>query len=222
MQNFLDASGLNRYTQALKRGDFTVGDASTAFYASHASATGIIGIIPLANLPQGAIETLVKVANQEAMLALTIADIQNGDSVLTIDNNHMYIVTDEDELGTMNAFTEYSAGTATHALQADWATGAGDASTADEATHATSADTATNVEWSGILNKPTEFKPELHTQDASTITKLTGYQEAVSASDVTSNDSLLVALGKIEKKADDAADEPIPAATIDAIINGTY
>ena len=205
MQNFLDVSGLNIYTQALKRGDFTVGDASTAFYASHASATGLIGTIPLANLPQGAIEKLVKVANQEAMLALTIADIRNGDSVLTIDNNHMYIVIDEDKLGTMDSFTEYSAGTATHALQADWATGAGDASTADEATHAISADKATNVEWTGVLNKPTEFKPELHTQDASTITKLTGYQEAVSASNVTADDSLIAALGKIEKKADDAA-----------------
>jgi hypothetical protein len=205
MQNFLDASGLNRYTQALKNGDFTVGDASTAFYASHASATGIIGIIPLANIPQGAIEKLVKVADQAAMLKLTTDDVQNGDSVLTIDNNHMYIVTDEDELGTMNAFTEYSAGTATRALQADYATKAGDASTADEATHATSATTATNVEWTGVLNKPTEFKPELHTQDASTITKLTGYQEAESASAVTADDSLIAALGKIEKKADDAA-----------------
>lgn len=217
MQNFLDASGLNRYTQALKGGQLIVGrakdsshadyaqDASTAFYASHASATGLLGVIPLANLPQGAIERLVKVDNNTAMLALTIDDVQNGDSVLTIDNNHMYIVTNDASLGSMDAFTEYSAGTATHALQADWATGAGDASTADEATHAISADKATNVEWTGVLNKPTEFKPELHTQDASTITKLTGYQEAESASAVTADDSLITALGKIEKKADDAA-----------------
>lgn len=208
---------MNRYTQAIKNGQLIAGravdsskadyakDASTAFYASHASATGLIGVIPLANIPQGAIDRLVKVPNQEAMKALTIDDVQNGDSVLTIDNNHMYIVTNDASLGSMDAFTEYSAGTATHALQADWATGAGDASTADEATHAISADKATNVEWTGVLNKPTEFKPELHTQDASTITKLTGYQEAESASAVTSDDSLITALGKIEKKADDAA-----------------
>ena len=229
MQRFLDASGLNRYTQALKTGQLIAGrakdssnadyakDSSTAFYASHASATGLIGVIPLANIPQGAIEKLVKVANQSAMLALTSADVQNGDSVLTIDNNHMYIVTDEVQLGHMEAFTEYSAGTATHALEADKATHAVSADTANEATHAasadkaneathaTSADTATNVAWTGVLNKPTEFKPELHTQDGSTITKLTGYQEAASASNVTSDDSLLVALGKIEKKADEAA-----------------
>ena len=229
MQNFLDASGLNRYTQALKGGQLIAGrakdsskadyakDASTAFYASHASANGLLGIIPLANLPQGAIERLVKVANQQAMLALDGSRVQNGDSVLTTDNNRMYIVIDEDKLGTMDAFTEYSAGTATKALQADNATHAASADTANEATHAASADnaneaahaasadTATNVAWTGVLNKPTEFKPELHTQDASTITKLTGYQEAVSASDVTADDSLIAALGKIEKKADDAA-----------------
>lgn len=215
MQKFLDASGLNTYTQALKGGQLITGrakdssnadyakDASTAFYASHASATGLLGTIPLANLPQGAIEKLVKVANENAMLALTIDDIQNGDSVLTIDNNHMFIVTDDSKLGTIDAFTEYSAGTATHALQADWATGAGDASTADEATHAASADTAASVEWTGVKNKPTDFKPALHTQDASTITKLTGYQEAASASAVKADDTLLVAIGKIEKKADD-------------------
>lgn len=205
MKNFLDASGLNRYTQAIKGGQLIAGravdsskadyakDASTAFYASHVPANGIIGVIPLANIPQGAIEKLVKVANQAAMLALRSNDVQNGDSVLTIDNNRMYIVTDQDQLGNMKAFTEYSAGTATHALEAD------------EATHATSADTATNVAWAGVLNKPTEFKPELHTQDASTITKLTGYKEAESASAVTADDSLIAALGKIEKKADDAA-----------------
>ena len=205
MQNFLDASGLNRYTQALKGGQLIAGravdsskadyakDASTAFYASHASATGLLGTIPLKNLPQGAIERLVKVANNTAMLALTKDDVQSGDSVLTIDNNHMYIVTNDASLGSMDAFTEYSAGTATKALEAD------------EATHAISADKATNVEWTGVLNKPTEFKPELHTQDASTITKLTGYKEAESASAVTADDSLIAALGKIEKKADEAA-----------------
>lgn len=217
MQNFLDASGLNRYTQALKGGQLIAGrakdssnadyaeDASTAFYASHVPATGILGVIPLANIPQGAMERLVKVANNTAMLALKAGDVQNGDSVLTIDNNHMYIVTNDASLGSMDAFTEYSAGTATHALEADKATHATSADTANEATHAASANTATNVEWTGVLNKPTEFTPTLHTQDASTITKLTGYQEAVSASNVTADDSLIAALGKIEKKADDAA-----------------
>ena len=83
MQRFLDASGLNRYTQALKNGQLIAGrakdsskadyaeDASTAFYASHASALGLIGVIPLSNLPNGAIDTLIKVKDKAARLKLT-------------------------------------------------------------------------------------------------------------------------------------------------------
>ena len=229
MAKFLDASGLNQYTQALKNGTLVVGraqdssradfatDASTAFYAAHAAATGLLGIIPLANLPQGAIEKLVKVDDEAAMLALTIDDVQNGDSVLTIDNNHMFIVTDDTKLGTLAAFTEYSAGTATHALQADYATAAGDASTADyatdastanyadEAAHAVAADRATNVDWSGIQNKPTEFKPEAHTHKSTDVSALASYSVAGSYTAVADGDSLNVALGKIEKKALDAS-----------------
>ena len=229
MAKFLDASGLNQYTQALKNGTLIVGraqdssradwalDASTANYARTAAATGLIGIVPIENLPQGALERLVKVADQEAMLALTSGDIQLGDTVMTIDNGHMYIVVDESKLGTMDAFQEYTAGTATYALQAGWAHGAGDASTADyaidastanyadEAAHALAADEATEVDWSGVQNKPTEYTPTLHTQDASTITKLTGYSIASSYAAVSANDNLEAALGKIEKKAVDAS-----------------
>jgi hypothetical protein len=93
-KQFLDASGLNQYTQALKNGTLKVGkaqDASTAFYASHADATGLIGIIPIDNLPQGALEKLVKVANQTKRFQLTQDDVQNGDSVLQLDTNVMYM-----------------------------------------------------------------------------------------------------------------------------------
>ena len=229
MAKFLDASGLNQYTQALKNGTLVVGraqdssradfatDASTAFYASHAAATGLIGIIPLENIPQGALEKLVKVADETAMLALTIEDVQNGDSVLNLETSRMYVVTDEDALGTMAAFTEYSAGTAMHALQADYATAAGDASTADyatdastanyadEAAHAASADVATEVDWSGIQNKPTEYKPEAHTHQSTDVSALASYSVAGSYTAVADGDSLNVALGKIEKKALDAS-----------------
>ena len=223
MQNFLDASGLNRYTQALKNGQLIAGraidsskadyakDASTAFYASHASATGLIGIIPMANIPKGAIEKLVQVADQTAMLALTSDDVQVGDSVKNLKTGRLYIVVDESKLGTMDAFVEYSAGTAVKADVADWAIDASHANNANnalEAVHATTAtdaSSADSVEWANVQNKPTEFTPTLHTQDASTITKLTGYTEASSADDVAATDTLLEALGKIEKKADDAA-----------------
>ena len=229
MAKFLDASGLNQYTQALKNGTLVVGraqdssradfatDASTAFYAAHAAATGLIGIIPLENIPQGAIEKLFKAADETAMLALTTDDVQNGDSVLNLETSRMYVVTDDTKLGTMAAFTEYSAGTAMHALQADYATAAGDASTADyatdastanyadEAAHALAADTATNVDWSGIQNKPTEYKPEAHTHQSTDVSALASYSVAGSYKAVANGDSLNVALGKIEKKALDAS-----------------
>ena len=57
---FLDASGLNQYTKALQNGKLVVGQAidasvskyaTKASYAETASATGLIGIIPLQNLP---------------------------------------------------------------------------------------------------------------------------------------------------------------------------
>lgn len=57
---FLDASGLNQYTKALQNGKLVVGQAidasvskyaTKASYAEKASATGLIGVIPLSNLP---------------------------------------------------------------------------------------------------------------------------------------------------------------------------
>lgn len=59
-KNFLDPEGLNLYTQALINGGLKVGkaqdssfanDASTAFYASHADAEGLLGLIPMENIP---------------------------------------------------------------------------------------------------------------------------------------------------------------------------
>lgn len=221
MKQFLDASGLNLYTQALKNGTLKVGraqdssfanDASTSFYASHASATGLIGIIPMANIPHGAIDKLVTVADQAAMLALDSEDVQVGDSVKRLDTGTLYLVVNEEALGTMAAFVEYSAGRATSAAIADWAIDASHANDADnavEAQHASRADDASradSVEWTNVQNKPTEFTPAPHTHKAADVSSLVGYTKAGTAADVTANDSLLVALGKIEKKADDASD----------------
>ena len=219
MKQFLDASGLNLYTQALKNGTLIAGraqdssradyakDSSTAFYASHADATGLIGIIPLANIPQGAIDKLVQVANKAARLALTIADVQNGDSVQELDSKKMYIVVDETQLGTEGAFVEYTAGRATFAQDAshaDKATVADDASWADE---------AREVKWANVTEKDSSYNPAPHkhawaditdrptTWDASAVT-MGGYEQK--SGDVATTDSALVAIGKVEKKADDA------------------
>jgi hypothetical protein len=192
-------------------------DASTAFYASHSSATGIIGVIPIENLPQGALDRLVQVADKAARLALNSSQVQLGDTVQELDTKLMYIVVDESKLGTEAAFVEYTAGRASFAQDAsnaDVAKKAVDASNADnakEAIHATYADDASSakvaykVAWDDITGTPTEFKPEAHTHGAVDVSTLTGYQKAETAADVAAADSLLTALGKIEKKADDAA-----------------
>ena len=229
MKQFLDASGLNQYTQALKKGTLIVGrahdssfsdDASTAFYASHASATGLIGVVPLANLPAGALERLVTVNDKAARLALTSADVQVGDTVQEKDTKLMYLVVDESKLGTEAAFVEYTAGRASFAQDAshaDVATKAVDASNAVNAQHAVTAQDASSadsVEWKNVQNKPTEFTPAKHTQDASTI-NMTNYAKASTYTAVAASDNALVAIGKVEKKALDASN----TADWDYIIN---
>ena len=98
-------------------------------------ATKIVGTIPLANLPAGALERLTHVANQSARLTLTIAQVQNGDTVQQDDTGVMYMVVDETKLGgasAAQAFQEYTAGR------------------------------ASAVPWSGIENKPITFTPNTH------------------------------------------------------------
>jgi hypothetical protein len=84
-------------------------------------------------------------------------------------------------------------------------------------------DSSNTADWGSITNKPTEYTPALHTQDASTITALTGYQKAGAPAAIAATDTLEEALGKLEAGVESAADvQPITSATIDAIINGTF
>lgn len=225
-KQFLDASGLNQYTQALKNGTLIVGkagEASTANYASTANAEGLIGIIPLANLPEGALDRLVQVADKAARLALNSSQVQLGDTVQERDTKLMYIVVDESKLGTDDAeaaFVEYTAGRATFAqdaAHADVATNADNASNAvnaQEAVHATNADNAltanvaNEVAWDNVTGTPTKFTPAAHTHGAADVSTLTGYTKSTATDDdrnLVETDNLLIALGKLEKKADDAA-----------------
>lgn len=207
MANYLDAAGLNQYTTALKNGTLKVGAAGAA---DSVPASGISGTISLDNLPAGALERMVVVADETARLALTKADVQKGDTVKQSDTGVMYFVKDDSLLkgeddgqgGTYSeaqagAFAEYTAGS------------------------------ATAVPWSGVTDKPASYTPSAHNQDGSTINALTGYAKAQSASDVAAADSLLTAIGKVEKKADDAASAAaayaaISGTDIDAIIGGTW
>ena len=78
-----------------------------------------IGTLPLSVLPQGALERLVKVENEDARFALTTSDVQLGDSVLQLDTEVMYVVVDTDELDNAAGYQEYAAGTAVSADTAD-------------------------------------------------------------------------------------------------------
>ena len=70
------------------------------------------GTLPLSVLPQGALERLVKVADEKARFALTTDSVQLGDSVLQIDTDTMYIVIDTAQLNNDAGYEEYAAGTA--------------------------------------------------------------------------------------------------------------
>lgn len=197
MANYLDAAGLNQYTTALKNGTLKVGAAGAA---DEVPASGIQGVIDLANLPAGALERMVVVADEAARLALTTTSVQNGDTVKQTDTGVLYFVKDDTKLGTADAaqaFEVYTAGS------------------------------ATSAPWSGITGKPESYTPSAHNQDGSTINALTGYAKAQSSAAVGAADSLITAIGKLEKKADDAAAAAADYAAIDstdiaAIIAGTW
>ena len=109
------------------------GSANTAIDVTKIDATKLDGIVPLDNLPHGALERLTVVANEAARLALTSSDVQNGDTVQQNDTGVMYFVVDDTKLGTADAFKEYTAGT------------------------------ASAVDWANVQNKPSVFPPSEHT-----------------------------------------------------------
>lgn len=105
------------------------GTAGTANFNGGANAAIVIpqvdasvvttGTLPLSVLPQGALERLIKVADEEARFALTTGDVQLGDSVLQIDTDTMYIVIDTAQLNNDAGYEEYAAGTAVLAETAE-------------------------------------------------------------------------------------------------------
>lgn len=79
------------------------------------------GTLPLSVIPQGALDRLVKVANQSERFALTTATVQLGDTVLQTDTGVMYIVVSESNLNSAAGYQEYKAGTALNAVNAELA-----------------------------------------------------------------------------------------------------
>lgn len=98
------------------------------------------GTIGIDRLPQGALDRLVKVADDTARFKLTTNDIQLGDTVQTLNNKKMYYVVDESKLSSADGYAAYTA------------------------------DTATSVPWSGVTGKPSTYTPSSHTHTKSQIT----------------------------------------------------
>lgn len=116
-------------------------------------ATKINGTLPLANLPQGALDRQINVTNKTARLALTTDDVQNGDTVQEDDTELMYRVVDESMLGTNTpekAFKEYTAGRATYATESGMVNG----HTVDIDVPADAKFTDTNT-WRGVVDNLT-------------------------------------------------------------------
>ena len=105
------------------------GTAGTANFNGGANAAIVIpqvdasvvttGTLPLSVLPQGALERLFKVADENARFALTTENVQLGDSVLQMDTDTMYIVIDTAQLNNEAGYEEYAAGTAVLAETAE-------------------------------------------------------------------------------------------------------
>lgn len=85
---------------------------------SDIDATRIKGQLDISNIPPAGLYNVIKVDTVTDMLALTVDDVQNGDTVMIIGVTPpvQYQVVDDTKLGTMDAFQEYAAGTATKAL----------------------------------------------------------------------------------------------------------
>jgi len=200
-KKFLDLAGLQILTDGLKDGSMVVGKAAEA---NKVKSTNIEGTIPLENLPQGALERMVVVADDAARLALTTAQVQQGDTVKVQSTGKMYYVVDETKLNVEAGYEVYAAGNAAHANEADYATEAG------------------KVAWEKVTDKPSSFNPSAHTQGSDTITAMTGYQKASSAGAVSPSDSLNAAIGKIEKKMDDITAQGGEPNVLEGVkVNGT-
>ncbi|MBR1917160.1 MAG: hypothetical protein IJ832_04895 [Bacteroidaceae bacterium] len=115
MAKYLDEQGVAHLISKIKSGTLKAGKAGTADVANKVSASAIEGIIPMGNLPKGAVEELYVVASDEVRLGLSKTQVQNGDTVKVTATSKMYFVVDESKLGTADAedaFEEYIVGTA--------------------------------------------------------------------------------------------------------------
>ena len=75
-------------------------------------ASKITGVLSLANIPAGALERLIPVADDTARFKLTKDNAQNGDVIKVTNTGKMYFVKDETKLSTEDGYEVFVAGTA--------------------------------------------------------------------------------------------------------------
>lgn len=136
------------------------------------------GTIDIDRLPQGALDRLIKVADDTARFKLTTKDVQLGDSVKVTSTKKMYIVVDETKLSSEAGYEPYTA------------------------------DSATSVPWSGVTGKPSTYTPSSHTHTKSQITDFPTSMPAsdvyawAKASTKPTYSKSEVGLGKVDNTAD--------------------
>ena len=109
------------------------GSADVALNVTGVDATKLTGIVPIENLPAGALERCVLVADDTARFALTTDNVQQGDTVKVQSTGLMYFVKDDTKLDTEAGYEVYTAGA------------------------------ASSVPWAGVTGKPEKYTPAEHT-----------------------------------------------------------
>lgn len=154
------------------------------------------GTISIDRLPQGALDRLIKVADDTARFKLTTKDVQLGDSVKVTSTKKMYIVIDETKLSSEAGYEPYTA------------------------------DSAASVPWSGVTGKPSTYTPSSHTHTKSQITDFPTSMPAsdvpawAKASSKPSYTKSEVGLGNVDNTADSAKSVKYATSAGSAPANG--
>ena len=154
------------------------------------------GTIDIDRLPQGALDRLIKVADDTARFKLTTKDVQLGDSVKVTSTKKMYIVVDETKLSSEAGYEPYTA------------------------------DSAASVPWSGVTGKPSTYTPSSHTHTKSQITDFPTSMPAsdvpawAKASSKPSYTKSEVGLGNVDNTADSAKSVKYATSAGSAPANG--
>lgn len=110
----------------------------SGYGVSDVPASMISGKINITNLPSGALERCIVVADDVARYALTADQAQVGDTVKVQSSGLMYFIVDDAKLSTSAGYEAYTAGS------------------------------ASSVPWSGITDKPSTFTPSSHAHSEAT------------------------------------------------------